>query len=90
MWLHYCLFAGIGVLGVVYKADSRFNRWLYYTAVFGVIFIFATFRAYTVGNDTQEYLRIFNMVRSCDSLLEASAATRYETVSYTHLTLPTI
>lgn len=78
MWLHYCLFACIAGLGVLYKQNERLRIRLYYISIFLVFFIFATFRAYTIGNDTPEYYRIFNLSNSSNSLRELLSATRYE------------
>ncbi len=78
MWLHYFLFFTIIILGLICKQQSVNSRKLFLLIVFLMFFILATFRAITVGNDTQEYFRVFNLIRSSSSLKNAIGLTRYE------------
>ncbi len=80
MWVHFLLlvlvFAAIGIQKLIAPYSKKQKVLL--TIVFVVFFVFATFRAYTVGNDTPEYLRLFNLVNTQSSIANASSITRYE------------
>lgn len=80
MWLHYFLFMAIIVFCVLQKMlvpYSNKKRILFY-GVFLLFFIFIAFRAYDVGNDTQEYYRLFKLVKNQSSISYVASITRYE------------
>lgn len=80
MWLHYALFSFIIISGLIASAYHPYKerKKLFQLCVFAVFFIIVSFRSYTVGNDTPEYLRVFNLIRMQPSLVQALSSTRFE------------
>ena len=80
MWLHYFLFMAIIVFCVLqkmlvpYSNRKRILLW----GTFLLFLVFIAFRAYTVGNDTPEYYRLFKLIKSQSSISDIASATRYE------------
>lgn len=70
MWLHYFLFMAIIVFYVLqkmlvpYSNRKRILLW----GTFLLFLVFIAFRAYTVGNDTPEYYRLFKLIKSQSSI----------------------
>lgn len=78
MWLHFSIFCSLIILGIIYKPRNKMNRWFYFSILFLLFFVIASFRAINIGNDTQEYFRIFRLISSSNSLTIAIGLTRYE------------
>ncbi len=80
MWVHFLLLALVLsaiFLQKIIAPNSKKQR-IVITLIFIVFFVFITFRAYTVGNDTPEYYRLFKLVNAQSSIVTASGITRYE------------
>ena len=80
MWVHFLLIVLVLAAIVVQKVVAPYSekQKIVLTLVFLIFFVFATFRSYTVGNDTPEYLRLFKLVNTQTSILNASTISRYE------------
>ncbi|QCT71200.1 EpsG family protein [Eubacterium sp. AM05-23] len=78
MWLHYCIFGVLILLSLLYNPNNKISKKFYIAFVFIIFFILATFRAIDIGNDTQEYYRVFELIRLKSSLTQAINFTRYE------------
>ncbi|MBM7685772.1 EpsG family protein [Defluviitalea raffinosedens] len=78
MWLHYILIIYILILGVACGRanQSPIAKRIYFFLVFGTFAFLAAFRANTIGNDTYEYIRIFNNIAVSKDI--ASYTWRYE------------
>ena len=80
MWLHFVFFIVIIIFCVLQKVllpNSNKKRLLFWGSFifFGV---FIACRAYTVGNDTQEYYRFFKVIMTQPSISNMVSETRYE------------
>lgn len=80
MWVHFLLltlvFFAIMIQNIAAPNSSK--QRIVSSLVFIIFFVFITFRAYTVGNDTPEYYRLFKLVNAQSSIVNASSITRYE------------
>lgn len=77
MWLHYFIFIYILASCMIFCGIYKNNK-LFISTVFLLFFILAAFRNVSVGNDTVEYYRIFNLISKQTDIMTALTATRYE------------
>lgn len=80
MIVHFLLFAIISVIAIFGLQSKQSNKKtiLSLIIIFSVLLFFAGFRATSVGNDTKEYKRIFDIVSNEKSISDAIKSTRYE------------
>lgn len=78
MWLHFSIFSSLIILGMLYKPKNKTSHWFYFCAVFLIFFVIASFRSVSIGNDTKEYYRVFQLVSSRSTLSDVLGLTRYE------------
>ncbi len=79
MWLHYCIFIYIVLTFAISKIiNKKFSNKIFLTLNFIFLFMLAAFRDVSVGNDTIEYYRIFNLISSIESVNEIFNISRYE------------
>jgi hypothetical protein len=66
MWLHYILILYILLIGTIFRESNQGKamKILCLILTFGLFTVLASFRSDSVGNDTAEYLRIFNDISS--------------------------
>lgn len=79
MWLHYLIFIYIILTFVISRAINKKNKnKIFLLLNFIFLFILPAFRNVSVGNDTVEYYRIFDMVSSMKSINGLFNISRYE------------
>lgn len=80
MWLHFLLFFLVVLIIAFQKLlfPNSKNNYIAFSGIFLLFFTFITFRAYTVGNDTPEYYRLFTDIIIQPSLFDALSISRYE------------
>lgn len=78
MIIHFLIMLGLLVAAFLerkYRNDGK----IFILFSFFLLFILTAFRSYNIGNDTKEYLRIFQLAVESDSLKTLMSKTRYET-----------
>lgn len=79
MWLHYFIFIYIVFTYMISKIiNKKFNDRIFLALNFIFLLILAAFRDVSVGNDTVEYYRIFNLVSSINFIDGIFNISRYE------------
>lgn len=80
MWVHFLLFFMIVFIIMLQKLlyPNSQKNYIVFPGVFLLFFTFIAFRAYTVGNDTPEYYRLFTDIIMQPSLFDALSISRYE------------
>lgn len=78
MWLFYTLAVCILVLGAIINTNSKKGSALYLGIVFTVYAFLLMFKAPSVGNDTETYIKLFNEIASYDKVSNFLADSRYE------------
>lgn len=84
MIVHYLLFFLLLFITFLLNKRSKRNLNIYYFLVFVIFFIIISFRRFDIGNDTQEYYRVFEIIKQKSSILSIIGLTRYE-IGYTFL-----
>lgn len=80
MLVHFIIFVFIIIITVLTyrKKPTKKTTAISFLLLFILFFTFAAFRDFSVGNDTQEYKRIFDEVSKTTSINAAISSTRYE------------
>lgn len=77
MWIHFLILILIYLItyfGCLHNKKSKYM----FIGLFLLFYVFAAFRSLEVGNDTQEYYRIFRLISNQQSLTTALTVSRYE------------
>lgn len=64
MWLHYTISACILIVSIMFdrNAENKVKKGFYIKLMFGLFIVLSAFRSIRVGNDTPEYIRLFNEI----------------------------
>lgn len=82
MWLFYILSFAIIIMGIISKTNKASKRYIF--VIFGFLGILMMFRSINVGNDTDQYTKIFNAIAQVDDTKVFVENSRYE-VGYIYL-----
>jgi putative polysaccharide polymerase protein len=79
MWLHYFIFIYIVLTFIISKViNKKFSDKIFLFLNFLLLFILAAFRDVSVGNDTQEYYRVFKTISLTNSINGIFITSRFE------------
>lgn len=78
MWFHFLVIGLLLLLSVplFLKGEKKWNKKIYLWLSFFILFFISAFRSVNIGNDTSEYVRLFNFFGTENNILELS--TRFE------------
>lgn len=77
MWLHYFLIIYTIITGILFgNLKSGRNKFIYITLTFGFFIVLSALRSSGVGNDTTEYIRLFENISSAGNI--SGYSLRYE------------
>ena len=77
MYIHYIIIVTLFILGFIFN-KNKFDKRVVLILSILFMFIFSTFRDVSVGNDTNEYVRVFNSFGGIDKLADNINSSRYE------------
>ncbi|RXF69418.1 EpsG family protein [Arcticibacter tournemirensis] len=78
MWLFFVLIFYIIILSLHYCSNSRLDSKRFVIAYFSIITILIMFRSESVGNDTDQYIHLFNTIAEKKNIQEYLHESRFE------------